>query len=349
MGFAKGTPIFTNSGWKNIEEISGHDKVLVRNFLGDAEFIQPFALKKSQFSGEMIKIGAKDWSFTVTPDHRVVYDRSKRSDRQKMENVPAKDIKPGRRVKIYRKFKYMFAEDRKKEMITVRGDFGRQYVTVSDYDWYKLIGYVLMRGFIKKGYGRPMLYLFLDEKNLEAEISLLGDIFDRLNVGWHVQHSEKTRAKLVVSSRNTLSDRIITRLGSSKRKDMYLPDLMIYNSTRELSKLLIETIIEASGQKDAEKVQIVTTNKKLIDSLNLLGTLSGYSIRSMLKAKAGQQTPKGVTKKDSYTLYISKPVNVYSPTFIKEIPYDDSVFEIDLFEGQVYVKEGSMPLWVNPK
>lgn len=352
MGFAKGTPIFTDSGWKNIEDISGHDQVLVRNFLGDAEFIQPFALKKSHFKGEIIKIGAKDWNFSVTPDHRVVYDRSKRSDRQKMENVPARDLKTGRNVKIYRKFKYMFAEDRKKEMVIVRNDFGKQYVTISNYDWYKLVGYVLTKGFIKTGRGRPMLYFYLDENKMDEEILTLSDIFDRLNITWHVQYSEKTRPKFVVSSRNTLSDRLITRLGSSKRKDMYLPDLMIYNTTRELSKLLIETIIETTIKPETERgssYQLSTTNTRLIDSLTLLGTLSGYSVRYTLKAKAGQKAMKGETKKDSFILHIGRPVDAYSPTYVKKSPYNGSVYEIDLFEGQIYTKEGSMPVWVNPK
>ena len=40
MAFIEGTPIFTDSGFKNIEDIGGRDKVLVRNFLGDAEFMK---------------------------------------------------------------------------------------------------------------------------------------------------------------------------------------------------------------------------------------------------------------------------------------------------------------------
>ena len=348
MGFIQGTPIFTNSGWKNIEEISGQDKVLVRNFIGDAEFIQPFALKKKKYEGEIVKIGARNWSFSVTPDHRVVYDRDRGAQGKHYESVLAKDMVARPHFRIFRKFKYMFPDEPKKETIIIRDDFKR-YVTISDYDWYKLVGYVLTRGFIRMKPGKPMVFLFLDEDRIEEEILILGDILDRIGVGWHVQYSEKTRPKIVVSSRNTLASRLVTRLGASKRKEMYLPDKMVYNSSKELSKLLIDTIIDASGQKDRERVQLVTTNKRFIDTLSLLGTLAGYSMRNSLMFEAGTETARGVTKKDSYIFNIFPPVDSYAPKYVKKVSYTGAVYEIDLFEGQVYVKEGSMPVWVNPK
>lgn len=323
------TQIFTNSGWKNIQDLSGNDKVLVKNFIGDAELIQPFAVKKKKYDGEVLKIGAKSWSFTVTPDH---------------ENLDDK--------KIVRRFRYMFPDDPSKEIIKIFGDFGPKHSTISHEDWYKLVAYVLMRGFIKTGYGRPMLYLFLEEDRVEEEVRILGDILDRIGVYWHVQYSEKTRPKVVVSSKNTLAARLVTRLGSNKRKEMFLPDKMIYSSTKELAKLLIETIIAASIKPDTKRgvvFQISTTNMKLIDSLTLLGTLSGYSIRHVLKSRAGTPAPKGFTQKDAYILQISGTTAEYSFIYKKKSLYSGYVYGINLFDGQVYVKEGAMPVWVSPK
>lgn len=327
--FVSTTQVFTDSGWKKISDISGHDRVLVRNFLGDAELIQPFALKKRKYGGEVVKIGAKDWSFTVTPDHK---------------NIDS--------TKIVRKFRYIFSDDPKKEWITVRDDFGRRSVTISPHDWYKLVGFMLQRGFIRMKPGRPMLWFFLDEDRVEEESKILGDILDRLGVGWHVQYSEKTRPKVVVSSKNTLASRLMNRLGSNKRKKMFLPDRMIYSSTKELSKLLIDTIISTSIQPNTKRrsvYQLSTTNKALMDSLTLLGTLNGYSIRTVLKAPAGTPTNKGVTKIDSYFLQISDINEVYSQKKIEKKKYSGYVYGIDLFDGQVYVKEESMPVWVSPK
>lgn len=322
MAFIEGTQIFTDSAWKNIEDISGRDRVLVKNFIGDAEFIQPFALKKKQYDGDVITSGAKDWSFTVTPDHTPTGDQFKRN------------------------FHYMFSEEPKKEMIKIRDEFGTRTSTISDYDWYKLVGFVLTRGFVRTKPGKPMLYLFLEEDRIEEEIRILGDILDRIGVAWHVQYSDKTLPKIVVSSKNTLVNRLITRLGSKKRKEMFLPDKMIYNSTKELSKLLIDTIKDTSrGETD----QIVTTNKALIDSLTLLGTLSGYSVRYYLLSEAGKTTSRGTTKKDSYLLFIFPQVSQYSVIYRKKSIYSGYVYEIDIFDGQVYVKDGISPIWIAPK
>lgn len=327
--FVADTQIFTNSGWKKIQNIAGNDKVLVKNFLGDAELIQPFAVKKRQYDGEVLRMGAKDWSFTVTPDHKNLDNKL-----------------------IVRRFRYMFPDEPQKEMIAIRDEFGTRRTTISHEDWYKLVGYVLMRGFIKTGYGKPMLYIFLEEDRQEEEIRILGDILDRIGVRWHSQYSEKTRPKVVVSSKNTLAARLVTRLGSTTRKDMFLPDKMIYSSTKELATLLIETIIAASirpGTKRRSVFQIATTNKKLIDSLTLLGTLSGYSVRSVLGHRVGEPAFRGVVKKDSYILQISSPTAEYSYIYREKSLFSGYTYGIDLFDGQVYVKDGAMPVWVSPK
>lgn len=324
--FVATTQIFTDSGFKKIEDVSGHDKVLVRNFIGDAEFIQPFALKKRQYEGEILTIGAKNWSFSVTPDHR---------------DIDAE--------KFVRTFKYMFPDQPPKEDINIRDEFGKRNVTISDYDWYKLMGYVLMRGFINKTNGKPSLWLFLKEDRAEEEIAILGDILSRIGVKWHIQYSEKTSPKIVISSNNTLVNRVITRLGSAKRKEMFLTDKIIYNLNKELVNLLIDTIRDASGAKKGERWQLVTTNKALIDSLTLLGTLNGYSMWSTILKTAGTPSFKGVAKKDSYILEIFTPTKLYTRKYTKKSTYSGYVYGIDLFEGQVYVREGTAPIWVSPK
>ena len=339
--FVAGTQTFTDSGWKNIEDISGRDKVLVRNFIGDAEFIQPFAVKRRKYDGEVIKIGAKDWSFTVTPDHPIVYDRD---GKRKFREKTAEELSTNIHIRLHRNFKYMFPDEPKKEDIRIWDGFGKKTSVISPYDWYKLVAYVLMRGFIRMSPGKPMLFIFLDEERLEEEISILRDLLDRIGVSYHVQYSEKTSPKIVVSSRNTLVRRLITRLGSTTRKKMFLPDKMIYNSSKELSKLLIETILEIAGQN-----KISTTNKQLIDSLVLFGTLSGYSIGYTLNVEAGTKTNRGVFHNNSYVLRISDPIKTYSPTFKEKSTYSGYIYGIDLFDGQIYVKNGTSPVWINPK
>lgn len=348
MAFVADTQVFTDGGWKKVSDISGHDRVLVRNFIGDAEFIQPFALKKKKYDGEILKIGAKDWSFSVTPDHSVVYDKDKYAKGINFTLCRADELEINQENRIYRKFNYIFSNRDTREIIQHWEDGVRKHTTVDSEDWYRLMGYVLCRGFIRKKPGRPMLYIFIDEDKIDQEKEIIGGILNRIGLDWHFQHSEKTSPKIVVSSKNTLAARLMTRLGSDKRKEMYLTDTILYNSTKELSKTLIETIKEASAS-NRERFQLVTTNKALIDSLTILGTLSGYSLRYSVLKKAGTHTSHGISKKDSYIVNIDSPTDTYAPRFIKRKKYSGFVYKIDLFDGQVYTKERSMPVWVNPQ
>lgn len=351
MAFIEGSKLLTGTGWKEIENISGKDTVLVRNFLGDAEFIQPFAIKKKLYHGNVIKFGARSWNFTVTPDHRIVYERLSDSSVIHIDHKSASDFTLNLKYRLYRNFRYMFSSEPTREMFKIYTDTGNRYVTISNYDWYKLVAYTLCRGFIKTGYGRPMLMFLIDENKADKEINEITDILDRIGAQWHVQHSDKTRLKIVVSSKNTLANKLACCLGSTKRKEMFLPDKILFNSTKELSKLLVESIIEihSRGIADNEGCQISTTNTKLLDSLGLLCTLSGYSSYVVLKSEAGTITNTGVTKKNSYTIRIFDAPRSYSPTFIEKSNYTGYVYELDLFEGQVYVKSGNMPVWLDPK
>ncbi len=330
--FVADTQIFTDSGWKLIKDLAGKDRVLVRNFLGDAEFILPFAVKKKKYDGEVLQIGAKNWSFTVTPNHEVVYEID---DSGKFRKVPAKDLTLTNHNRIHRKFKYFFSEEPTKENVKIHDEFGTRNLRIDDRDWYVLVGYMLSCGFINTKAGRPMLHFLLDEDKLEEQLRLLEDILGRIGLPYHVQYTEKTPPRLVVSSKNTLASRLITRLGSSKRKEMHLPDKIIYQSTKELAKLLVETIVSGS--------QLVTTNKRLLDDLMLLGTLNGLGMT------ISEKQPEQWTDKESYILQIYGISDTYQPKFKEKSLYSGYIYEIMLFEGQIYVKEGGMPVWINPK
>lgn len=347
--FVKGTQVFTNTGFKNIEDISGNDKVLVRNFLGDAELIQPFALKKRQYDGEIVKIGGQRWSFSVTPEHVVVYDRDDTPTGAHFTYTPAGEMTLYRHNRIYRKFKYMPPEDYKREKISINDEFGKRWSTISNQDWFVLVGYVLCRGKIEKQSSRLCLSIYIDEDKRDTEIPLLGDILDRIGVQWSLLKSD--REFIRVSVKNSLASRVANNLGRV-RKEMVLPDKMIYNSSKELTSLLIETIISASIRKDTKRgsdYSLTSTNKELLDSLVVLGTLWGYGMTIKLQAVAGTQTKMAKITRNQYSVTISKPTMTYAPSFIKKEQYSGKVYGIDLFDGQVYVREKGMPVWVNPK
>lgn len=348
MAFAESTKIFTNSGFKSIKDISGQDKVLVRNFIGDAEFIQPFALKKSHYNGEIIRIGGRNWSFTVTPEHTIAYDHNDMPLGKNFMFVPAKELEIHNTNRIYRKFKYLAPDEYKREQIIIYGEFGKQYATISNEDWFVLCGYVLCKGNIDYSSGRPTLCLYIDEDKSEQQVKMLSDILDRIGVEWSLLKSNRYFIRVKVN--NTLANRVATRLGKV-RKGMFLPNKMIYNSSRQLATALIETIISTSIKPETDRPDIYqfTCGEKLADSLVLLGTLHGYGVSSSLSIPAGTETAKATVRRDIYKVNISNLTKTYSPTLIERSQYNGDVYEIDLFDGQVYVKEEGMPVWVEPK
>lgn len=346
MGFIEGTKVFTNSGFKNIEDISGRDKVLVRNFIGDAEFIQPFALKKKAYSGEIVKIGGSNWSFSVTPDH-IVQLSDDNYDPPRNELVTAREVEVNKHHRIHRKFRYLLPDEPPKEIIKIRDEFGTRHTTIDHEDWYRLMAYTLTRGFIRQD---KTLFIYTRDGRMDEDIKIIGGILDKYGIPWSLSFS--AQPMIVVSTRNTLSARLLTRLGSRKRREMYLSDKIVYRSSRELIRVLIETMIDNTIKPDTKRgasYQLSTSNLKLIDSLTVLGTVGGYSMTKTLKEKAGTKSKFGVSKKDSYILKISFGHETYSPKFVKKSHFSGNVYEVDLFDGQVYVKEGTMPVWVNPK
>ena len=352
MAFIEGTPIFTDSGFKNVEDISGRDKVLVRNFIGDAEFIQPFALKKRQYDGEVIQIGARNWSFSVTPEHIVVYDRSPDVSGSDFRHEPAKNVTFDKNNRIYRQFKYVTPEDYKKETVIIKDEFGKRWSSVSEHDWFVLCGYVLCRGYFDEaGPRKKALTIYLDKDKREQEVTILADILDRIGVQWSLIPSfTNDRWMIRVKTNNSLSSRLITRLGSDKRREMYLPDKMIYNSSKALAKTLIDTLKSITRRPETDgPYRFTTNNDKLIDSLVLLCTVWGLGAMVRVVAEKGSDSGRGELRKDVLQLEITELTKTYTPKFIETHDYSGKVYDIDLFDGQVYVKGGRMPVWVNPK
>jgi hypothetical protein len=353
MAFIANTPILTDTGWKNIEDISGRDRVLVRNFIGDAEFIQPFAIKRKKYDGEVINIGAKDWSFTVTPNHIIQYDRQTHAGNHKYFYTPAKDMVINNENKIHRWFKYVASDEYKTEKVVYSDEFGKHWVTISNEDWFVLAGYVLCRGYIVSRGKRYGLNIYLNNDKLEEERTVLGDILDRMGVKWSLMPFRTIGRWLIfVNADNTLASRIIARLGSNKRREMFLPNKMVFSGSKQLASVLIKTMASTARRPETEDkdfYQISTNNKELLDSVCLLCTLWGFSPRLTIMARAGTYTGRGKLKKDVYSLTIGKGMKLYTVSYINRNNYKGYVYGIDLLDGQVYAKEGSMPVWVNPK
>lgn len=339
MAFPVETKVLTTNGWKPIGDIGGHDRVLVRNFLGDAQFSQPFAIRRRSYDGKMITGGSRTYQFRVTPEHTVVYtDKGDNIITSTAAEVPAK-----RENRLKHRSRY-----------STDGYLAQQKVKVRDYeytidtlDWYKLCGFVLRRGGIDKS--RKRLTLSLDKSNPEKDLELIRPVLENMNLEW-TQISPDT---LVFSQTYNIAYKLASMLGSKRRKEMYIPDKMIYSASIEQGRELIEMFVRTSrrdGEGVDKTIQFSTSNFKLIESLEILGLLCGYTISYLVARKAGAKLPAGETKRDSYAVYVRKSVNEVSIVRKSESDYSGKVCEIDMFEDQLLIKEGnSLPLWMKPK
>lgn len=339
MAFPADTKVLTTNGWKNIEDVGGRDRILTRNFIGDAQFTQPFAIKKRHYTGKVISGGQKNYQFRVTPEHEVVYT-NKGGDviRATAETVPAK-----RENRL--KHRSRFSTDR--YMTTQKIRLGNYEYKVDTLDWYKFVGFFLRRGGIDKK--RTKIFFNLDKKNPKKDMDLICPVLDRLDLAW----SFVEPSLVIVSQKSNIAEKTARQLGARARKSMYVPNNMIYNSTLEEGKALIEMFVRASRQDGSgvkDTVQFSTSNTKLIDSLEILGLLCGYTISSTLVRPAGYKVPAGETKRDTYVVYVRESVNEFSILRKEELDYDGKVIEIDMFEDQLLTKEGdSLPVWMKPK
>lgn len=339
MAFVEGTKVLSEKGWKNIEDVGGTDRLLVRNFLGDAQFEKPFAVKKKTYSGEIISGGSKTCKFRITPEHEIVY-----TDRKGRIHKTTADKVVGKRG-TYLKHRSRYSPDR--YILPQKIKNGNYTYEIDKLDWYKLCGFVLRKGQISK-YGTRLI-LPLDKQNPQKDMDLICEVLDRLNLEWNFTEPNL----IVISQKSNIALKLARVLGSRFRKQMYIPDKMLYNASIEDGQALIDMFIRASrrdGEGVENTVQFSTTNMKLIESLEILGLLCGYTISYILAKPAGTKVPAGVTKNDSYAVYVRKSVNEVSMTNKKEVAYTGKVYEIDMFNDQLLMKEhGCSPIWMKPK
>ena len=339
MAFIAETEVLSDTGWKKIEDIAGQDRILVRNFLGDAQFLKPFAIRRKKYDGRVILGGSKHYSFKVTPTHEIVY--TDKNDKQFKAIADGVSVHSGNYLQHRSRY---YPQNNFPQQFIKTGNIDN---SIENVDWYKLVGYVLRKGRIDTQKDR--LFLSLDKDNLKKDMDLICGVLDNMGLEWTFVEPKT----IVVSQKSNIANKLVIALGSRPRKNMHIPDKMIYNSTTEYATALLETFMRASRKdgKGVDKIlQFTTSNKKLIKSMEILGLLSGYTVSSRLIRLAGYKIPAGVTKRNSYAVYIRKSMNEVNITVKRNEQYLGTVYEIDIFEGQVMTRvEGSLPIWMQPK
>jgi hypothetical protein len=336
MAFTPDTKIFTSTGWSPISNLRGHDRVLVRNFLGDAEFIQPFALKKRDYTGEIVTFGGKDWALSVTPDHKIVYNSQPNKIGQASSNVTANDVIPSHHELMYRSFRYN-QENKRSELIQFKENGIKWNVSVSIEDWYTIICFTILFGYVSiRKRARPSIMYIADAEKLLK----LTSIFDSIGLQWSLNAKSMGAPQISVRNTSNLVGKLKTFTGSYRRRDMHWRDKAIYGSSRALIRHFIDTLIALDTKPIVERPgqhSFSTINEKFMKNLEILCLLGGYGF-SYAKNDRGLRAR-----------IITDPMKSWRVSFVEKKTYSGYVYELDLFEGLVYVIERSFPVWASPK
>jgi hypothetical protein len=336
MAFTSETKIFTSNGWDYISNLRGHDRVLVRNFLGDAEFIQPFALKKRDYSGEIVTFGGKDWALSVTPDHKIVYNSQPNKIGQAPSNVTAKDVVPNHYGLMYRSFRYN-QEIKKTEILRIKNFGATRSVSISIEDWYTIICYTMLFSYtqIRKRH-RPTIQYIADEDKLLK----LTAIFDSIGLRWSWNTKKVGAPQISLNQDSNLVSKLKLFTSSYRRRDMHWRDKAVYGASRGLIRHFIDTLIALDTKPIVERpgqFSFSTINEKFMKNLEILCLLGGYGFTY------------GNEGWGLRARIITDPMKSWRVNFVEKKTYLGYIYELDLFEGLVYVTERSFPVWMSPK
>lgn len=327
MSLLENTKVFTDSGWKNIQDVSGHDRLLVRNFLGNAEFVQPYAIKKKQYDGNIISLLNKYFSMSFTPNHIITYISNNKEYSSSVEEA-SKLYK----IRFYRKFGYSSSDTRYESLNRKKSNRREK---IKQEDWHVIILYTILRGYISKDKSPMLKYvLYRDD-----QVNILTNILKKYGITWGITYNH-FGAKVVTVNRDTgLATKLKTYLGGRARRDMKIPISMVFKSNKTLSLLMINTLKTLVGRSNKNVHTFKTVHKNLVDSLELIGIFGGFTVRHF----------HTVGVMDSYIVTIAPVAKLCSPSSLKESNYSGYVYEFDLFDGLIFVKKEGDPIWVNPK
>lgn len=333
VAFTEQTKVFTEKGWKNIGALGGRDRVLVRNFLGDAEFIQPFALKKKLYEGDIYRFGNREWAINVTPNHKMVYNEYYSNKLgTKPADSTAESVKPSREVSLYRSFHYM-QEAKSYESITMRKEGFEWRVNISIENWYTILAYTMLCAYIDKRKSPHIMYI---SDNLQP----LTNILDMIGIQWTQSTKNRGAPMIFVRNDSNLLAKLLNQLGARERRDMKLQDKHIFAASSGLLKHFVHTLLSLGGKPIVGRpgqFSFSTVNKNLIENLEMICMLGGYGF-SLIHDHRGYQVRIILSPPDSRIV-----------TFVEKNTYSGYTYEIDLFDGLIYVTEKKAPVWMAPK
>lgn len=238
------TELLTENGWVKIENIKKDDKVLTYNKdTNRTELQNVLRTFKYDYDGELIEFKNRNIDLLVTPNHKVFASKNttvKNRKKPKFELIEAQDIENINHKHL------LIAEY---ENIN-----NKQY---SD-NFMKLIGFFIGDGYYKGG--NYLVFHLRKERKINFLNNLDRKIYKRANDNYYIEISKEERQIFLECY--------------DENREKQIPFNLFRLSKDELTNLY-EGLMESDGTKQEGRASYMSTSKKLIEQVQVLGILLG--------------------------------------------------------------------------
>lgn len=348
MAFLEGTELFTYGGFKKVEDITGEDRLLVRNFIGDTEFTRPMKIRKLRYSGDVVSLGSKSWQLKLTPDTKIDYALRKGFMlTSEPRTCKAGEYDASQESGLYRTFKYYPKMTTVRESLTRNVEDKRVIERIQIDDWIRIAALIVARGKIIKNGKRAKVSIALDKADWRYELMYLLPFMSRLNEGVVVEAFERAPGFVTLQESSDLTRKLAATfkpVGNSVR----IPNRMIYDYPLPESRKLFRYMMDPF-EKKPDRGFIYSHNAGTTSDIEALAATTGNTVKVYQLTEAGREYRGVVEKEDSWLLHSYSLPFIHAVTEKSVEHYDGYVYEFDFYAGDVYARAEGALLWIYPK
>jgi DNA-directed RNA polymerase beta subunit len=327
------TEVMTSGGWKFWKDVTAED-YLACNIEGRLEWHRPEALHSSYYRGEMFGAKAKNFSYLVTPNHRL-WARGKEDNSYKIEMAEACHFQhrvfSSAHLPLVGSEYSLFALPDVSLLRTNEKPLGSFDIN----DWCELLGWFLVAGSVvwREEEGDYRTLLSRSRVSTSSNCDRVEKLLRRMDLRYSFNAS--THCYSVASKQLTSYFR---RFGLSA--DRYIPDIFLQAPLVARQRLL-EGLLLADGHKahHAPAQQFLSSSASLADTVQQLA----FSLGRPATVRFSSDDRKS-PRNDYYvvTLHNRIEYEIKKPNYSK-VDYDGMVYCATVPGGLLYVRRGITP------
>ena len=318
------TEVLTEYGWRLFANLNGSEKLLTMNpDTREAEYQLPTRLYRSYRKGKMYQCEKRGCSFSVTPNHRMLWSKYRSNCNIKWSKYYLEAISNINNTnrKIPRVF--LWRGINPETYIIPSSQTERSYYDdriVSMKDWLEFLGWYLSEGSVTVN---PRCYVTCITQKDRTVLDRLYTIAVRM--GFAPKIYEGNEASVLKIHNPQLAKHLITfgKYCYEKR----VPEF-VYKLSPSLIQILVQAYIKGDGYRKQNSNVIYTSSKKMADGLQILIYKLGKQSTVTKRQLIGITAPNGTSRHDGYVVSMPDDTSNIKLTkdYIDLVDYDGEVF-----------------------